>query len=107
MIPVRDGRLPVRMVLWPGQVSVAGEHGAFAEALEAAAIIGAIFAEQIGRKLIDRDGNDQPWRGIRGSGSGCGLGQRGQGHQQQQGMKRLSEHLFRSLLCLDGATLPT
>ncbi len=82
------------------------ECSALAQPLEAAFIIGPIFAEEIGGKLIDRDGDDQPGR-RGGTRWHCRLGKRGQGCQQQEGMNHFPEHLFNSFWCLDGATLRT
>ena len=66
MIPVRAGWSPVRIVEWPGQVSVVAwlsiavaiRH-ARRDPRQPAGELRAIFVEQVGRKLVDRDDDEQ------------------------------------------------
>ena len=77
MIPVRAGRAPVRMVEWPGaglgrgvRLVAGRENDAVRQPPEAAGEMLAVLGEEIGRELIDRDGDDQAGalRRLRGGG---------------------------------------
>ena len=66
-MPVRAGWSPVRMVEWPGQVSVARGSDSRCgtpsprEPREPAGELRAIFVEQVGRELVDRNDDEQAW----------------------------------------------